>query len=44
MAGPIDLKFSGGILGIGGLPARGLLEMCLIHFKNIWIVQMTGTQ
>ncbi len=27
------LKFSGGILGIGDFPARGLLEMRLIHFN-----------
>ncbi len=33
MASPIDLKFSGGILGIVGFLARGLLEMCLIHFN-----------
>ena len=35
MAGLIDFKFSGGILGTTGLPARGLLEMCMIHFK--WV-------
>ena len=34
MAGPIDLKFSGPIPGTRGLPARGLLEMCMIHFKR----------
>ena len=31
MAGPIDLKISGAILGTTGLSARGLLEMCMIH-------------
>ncbi len=33
MAGPIDLKFSGGILDRTGFLARGLLEMCMIPFK-----------
>ena len=32
--GPIDLKFSGIIFGHAGFPARGLLEMCMIHFKS----------
>ncbi len=34
MGGPIELKISEGILGTTGLPARGLLEMCMIHFKE----------
>ena len=34
MGGPIDLKFSGDILGNTGLLARGLLEMCMIPFKS----------
>ena len=34
MPGPIDLKFSGAILGITGcFLARGLLEMCMIPFN-----------
>ena len=31
MGGPIDHKFSGGILGSTGFPARGLLEKCMIN-------------
>ena len=27
-------SISGAILGITGFPARGLLEMCMIPFKN----------
>ncbi len=34
MPGPIDLKFSGAILGITGFLARGILEMCMIPFKS----------
>ena len=30
----LKMEFSGGILSIVGFPARGLLEMCLIHFKG----------
>ena len=41
MPGPIDLKFSGAILGIAGFLARGLLEMCMIPFKVIAGVQDT---
>ncbi len=33
MGGPIDLKFSGGILGSTDILASGLVEMCRIHFK-----------
>ncbi len=35
MPGPIDLKFSGAILGITGFLAWRLLEMCMIPFKKI---------
>ena len=35
MGGPIDLKFSGGIPGSTGIIRRGLLEMCMIHFKAV---------
>ncbi len=34
MPAPIDLKFSGGILGTIGYPAVGLMKKCMIHFKS----------
>ncbi len=39
MPGPIDLKFSGAILGITGLLARGLLEMCMILSEALFFVR-----
>ena len=33
MGGPIDFRFSGGILGSTGFLARRLLEKCMIPFK-----------
>ncbi len=33
MAGRIDLKFSGNILGVTGFQAVGLKEKYMIHFK-----------
>ncbi len=39
MTGPIDLKFSGGILGIVGFLASGLLKICLIHFKEVVLLE-----
>ena len=35
MAGQIDLKFSGNILGVTGFIAVGLMKKCMIHFKVI---------
>ncbi len=32
----IDLKFSGGIFGSTGFPASGLLEKCMIPFKDVF--------
>ena len=38
MAGRIDLKFSGNIVGVTGFPAVGLLKMCMIHFNKSYKV------
>ena len=38
MGGPINLKFAGGILGNTGILERGLLEMCMIHFRENLLV------
>ncbi len=43
MGDPIDLKFSGGMLGTGIL-ARGLLEMCMIHFRGkLYVMKLPET-
>ncbi len=44
MAGPIDLKFSGAILGSTGLLTRVLPEMCIIPFNFHFEDKMTDIQ